>query len=141
MNNYASNGQTGSRVIIFSVVGAVLGIVTLGVLLWGYPQYRVWSREMNGKAQLAEAEWSKRIAIETAKAKKESATYEAEAEVARAKGVKESNDIIQQGLGGSEGYLRYLYIQMLSDVDSKGGQIIYVPTEAGLPILEAGKRE
>ncbi len=40
-------------------------------------------------------------------------------------------------LGGPEGYLRYLYIQNLED--SKG-QIIYVPTEGGLPILEAGQR-
>lgn len=127
--------------VFLAVVGIGLIVIFIGGLLWGYPKYRVWSREMNGRAQLAEAEWSKRIAIETAKAKKESATYEAEAEIARAKGVKESNDIIQQGLGGSEGYLRYLYIQMLSDVDSKGGQIIYVPTEAGLPILEAGSRE
>lgn len=36
----------------------------------------------------------------------------------------------------NEGYLRYLWIDKLG----AGNQVIYVPTEAGLPILEAGKR-
>jgi len=50
------------------------------------------------------------------------------------------DEIIQASLGGPEGYLRYLYIQSLREVESAGGRVIYVPTEAGLPILEAGKR-
>jgi hypothetical protein len=37
-------------------------------------------------------------------------------------------------LGGPEGYLRYLQIQALED--SKAS-LIYVPTEAGLPVTEA----
>ena len=109
------------------------GFFGLGYL---YKNYNVWSQEMTGKADLAEAEWSKKIAIEEARAKKESAVFEAEAEVERAKGVREANQIIAEGLGGSEGYLRYLYINSLADLET---QLIYVPTEAGLPILEAGR--
>jgi hypothetical protein len=78
----------------------------------------------------------KKIAVEEAKAREESATLDARAEVARAKGVRESNEIIAEGLGGPEGYLRYLYINTLNDLDT---QLIYVPTEAGLPILEANR--
>jgi len=127
---------------ITSVIG--LGIVVIPLLLGSffgvgylYKNYNVWSQEMTGKANLAEAEWSKRIAVEEAKAREESAVLDARAEVARAKGVRESNEIIAEGLGGPEGYLRYLYINTLNDLDT---QLIYVPTEAGLPILEAGKR-
>jgi len=42
----------------------------------------------------------------------------------------------QTSVEGNESYLRYLWIDHLDKVT---GQIVYVPTEAGLPILEAGR--
>jgi hypothetical protein len=36
-----------------------------------------------------------------------------------------------------ENYLRYLWIDSLQHTQDK---IIYIPTEAGMPLLEAGKR-
>lgn len=118
-------------VLIAIIIGGLFG------LGFGYKNYKVWSKEMDGKAELAEAEWTRKIAIEEARARQESATLDAQAEVERAKGVREANQIIAEGLGGPEGYLRYLYINTLNDLDT---QLIYVPTEAGLPILEAGQR-
>ena len=116
-------------------------IIALMVVLFAFSAvgkvYNVWSKEMDGKAELAEAEWTKKVSIEEAKAKKESAVYEAEAEVERAKGVAESNRIIADGLKDNEAYLRYLWINNLK----QSNQVIYVPTEAGLPILEAGQRK
>lgn len=105
--------------------------------LYGYPQYNVWQKELSGKALLKEAEWSRQITIKEAEAKKESAKALAEAEVERAKGVAKANTIIGESLKGNEGYLRYLWID---GIQGKEAQIIYVPTEAGLPVLEAGKR-
>lgn len=111
-----------------------------------------WSREQkfkdaenDGKAILAKAENSKKAMIETAKAQNESATLQAEArikiakaqaqaEIERAYGVAKANEIIGNSLKGNSEYLRYLMIQGLND--SKGERI-YIPTEAGLPILEA----
>ena len=86
--------------------------------------------------------------IEEAMAQNESATLQAEskikqetakaeAEVIRARGVAEANRIISDSLKGNESYLRYLWIDKLSDNQN----VIYVPTEAGLPILEAGNRK
>lgn len=119
----------------------VCGAIALGASLSGcgmiYPPWRVYTAEQDGKAALAEALSSKQIAVQTAKAKWESADYEAKAEVRRAEGVRDANKIIGDGLRGNEDYLRYLYINNLA---SSHDQIIYVPTEAGLPILEAGKR-
>jgi len=100
----------------------------------GIPKYRVWQRELSGRAILKEAEWSRRVAVEEASAKNDSAKFLAEAEITRAKGVAEANGIIGQSLKENEAYLRYLWIQGLQDGSS---EVIYVPTEANLPILEA----
>lgn len=120
---------------IFTVV-AVVGLC-LGAGLWGCPQYNVYSKEMKGRATLAEAQSARMAAVVSAKAAAESAVYESNAEVARAKGAAEANKIIGDSLKDNEGYLRYLYINNMAKTQN---QVIYVPTEAGLPILEAGRR-
>lgn len=97
---------------------------------------RVKEREIEGKKILAEAEWTRKIKIASAKAEREAATELAQVEIERAKGVAEANRIIGDSLKGNESYLRYLWIQGLQDGKNS---TIYVPTEAGLPILEAGR--
>jgi prohibitin 1 len=62
------------------------------------------------------------------------AERDAEIEIARAKGAAEANRIIANSI--TEDYIRYLWVQGLNDGNS---EVIYVPTEANLPILEAGK--
>lgn len=109
-------------------------LVLLLVMLIGWPQYRVYSQRLAGEAALAEAQSSRQVAILEARAKKESAISLAEAEVIRARGAAEANAILQNSLGGPEGYLRYLQIQALENSKSS---LIYVPTEAGLPVTEA----
>jgi hypothetical protein len=52
------------------------------------------------------------------------------------KGAATANRVLQNSLGGPEGYLRYLQIQALED---NKATLIYVPTEAGLPMTEAGR--
>jgi len=100
----------------------------------GMPYYSVWEQGMTGRAELARAEQNRQIARFEAEAAVMRAEGEAAAEVARARGNAEANAIIADGLGGPEGYLEYLYIQALRDSET---EVIYVPTEAGLPILEA----
>ena len=117
-----------------SIAALVAGVVILLIVLIGYPQYRVYSQRLSGEAALAEAQSSRQVAILEARAKKESAISLAEAEVIRAKGAAEANAILQNSLGGPEGYLRYLQIQAL---ESSKAQLIYVPTEGGLPVTES----
>jgi regulator of protease activity HflC (stomatin/prohibitin superfamily) len=118
----------------------VIALICLG--LWGLPQYNVYSQRLDGEAQLAHAEYSKRIAVETAKAKLDAAQLDAKTDIARAEGVAAANKILAESLGGPEGYLRWKYIEMLETTANSGrGSIIYVPTEAGLPILEAGRHK
>lgn len=113
---------------------AVAIIVVIFILLWGFPQYNVWRKELAGKADLREAEWNRQIRIKEAEAEKEAAIALAQAEIERAKGVAEANRIIGASLADNEAYLRYLWVQGLQDGTS---EVIYVPTEANLPILEA----
>ena len=117
-----------------SLVGLAVGALALVALLVGWPQYRVYQQRLAGEAALAEAQRSRQVAILEARAKKESAIALAEAEVIRAEGAAKANRILQDSLGGPEGYLRYLQIQALEETKAS---LIYVPTEAGLPVTEA----
>lgn len=127
--------RTTLKAVLFTVF-CVLLLIMGGC--WGYPHYAAYSQRLQGEAELAHAEYSKRVAVETAKAKKDSAALEGEAEVARAHGVAEANQIIGDSLKNNEAYLRWLWIKGLEANDHT--QLIYIPTEAGLPILEAGRR-
>lgn len=128
----------GEGIVVFGIglVGMVLlGLVILG--MWGCPQYAVYNARLTGEAELAQAEQNRQIAIAQSKAKYEAAQYEASADTMRAHGVARANQIIGENLTGMSGeaYLRYLWIQSIENQN----HVIYVPTEAGMPILEAGK--
>ena len=133
---YISN-RYGDLKVNWGKVGVHTGILTLLLvfaIMGGCPVYNVWQQDLQGQAELARAEQNRQIAIEEAKATELSAQSYANAEVIRARGVAEANSIIQDGLGGPDGYLRYLWIQNLPD-----GKTIYVPTETGMPVTEAGR--
>lgn len=127
-------------------IGDYIGAATLcllfglivGVCLWGLAAggrvYDVWAQGKEGEAELARAESNRQIKTLEAKASMESAKHLADAEVIRAKGVAEANKIIGDSLQGNEGYLRYLWIQGLQ---TNNMQVVYVPTECNLPILES----
>jgi len=91
-----------------------------------------------GQAELERAKQNRQIEIARAEAARDAAKALADAEVERAKGVAEANRIIGESLKGNEAYLRYLWIDGLKS-DQQSPQVIYVPTEAGLPILEANR--
>lgn len=149
MSYYGSNNQDNSKVRNKFDYGSVLGIgiwllIVLLVLGGGIggcayikPRYDVWAAQMRGEAEYAQAEQNRRISILEAEAKLQSAKALAAAEVERARGVAQANAIIGESLRNNESYLRWLWIENL---DKGGNSVIYVPTEAGLPILEAGRR-
>lgn len=122
---------------IVSVVGLITLVLIFGGMA-GCPAYNVYEQRMQGEAQLAHAEYSKKVQVQDALGKLEAAKSLADAEVARARGVAQANAIIGDSLKNNESYLRWLYIEGLKE--NQNSSIIYIPTEAGLPILEAGKR-
>lgn len=118
---------------LFVAIFIILMII-VGFFMFAIPTLKPWWASQSGKAELAQAEQNRQIAVKEAQAKLDSAKKLADAEVARARGVAEANKIIGDSLAGNEAYLRYLWIQGLQDGSS---EVIYVPTEANLPILEA----
>lgn len=118
--------------IVLSVIAAIVFVVTLAFAI---PKYNVWKQEMKGKAEFAQAEQNRRIRIEEAKANLEAEKLNAQAEIERAKGAAEAISIENGSLTPT--YIQYLWVRQQNT--STNNKIIYIPTEAGLPVLEAGR--
>ena len=116
-------------VMVFVIVGGV------GGCMFGLPKYRVWQQEMDGKAEFAKAEQNRKIRIEEAKANLEAEKLNAQAEVERAKGASEAIRIENGSI--TPAYIQYLWVRQQNATTNN--KIIYIPTEAGLPVLEAGR--
>lgn len=121
---------------LLKVIAYLASVVTLwAVFMLAFePKYNVWAQRLKGEAELARAEANRQIRVIEAKAQEESAKSLAEAEVIRAEGVARANKIIGASLQNNESCLRYLWIQGLQ---TNQMQVVYIPTEANLPIMEA----
>ena len=120
--------QNGSSELVVLIITVSI-VFALIFAVW--PYYKVWSQEMRGKAALAEARQSKMIQVEQARAELDSAQLRAEA-------------IKTIGIA-SQKYPEYRtqeFIGAFGEALREGNinQIIYVPTEGNIPILEAGSR-
>lgn len=124
--------QSNTKVVIAWSVGIFAFIV---FLFWALPMWNVWSASLSGKAALNHADFERQVQVVNAQANLEAQKFNAQAEVERAKGVAQANQIIADGLKGHDEYLRYLWITNLEQ--GTGRETVYIPTEAGLPILEA----
>ena len=107
-------------------------VVLIALLMWGCPRYAVWQQEMSGRAEFAKAEQNRQIKIEEAKANLEAEKLNAQAEVERAKGAAEAIAIENGSITPT--YIQYLWVRQQNNAADK---VIYIPTEANLPILEA----
>lgn len=121
------------KINIWTVAISISAFIFL--LMSGCPEYSVYCAKKEGESQLAHATYSKQVQVREAAAKMESAALLAQADTIRAHGVARSNEIIGQSLNHNEAYLHWLWIDHLEKAN-----VIYVATEAGIPILEAGHR-
>ena len=128
---FMTEARTG---VITFAIAVVLFFAVIAIPMYVYPRYRVWSKELSGKAFLKEAEWSRQIQIEEAQANLESEKLNAKAEVERAKGAAEAIEI--EGGNLTTKYIQYLWVRQNKFSDKT---TIYIPTEANLPILEAAR--
>lgn len=119
-------------IILLCVVGLLLIIAVPMAIV---PKYKVWQKELRGKADLKEAEWNRKIKVEEGKAQFEAASYIKQADSIRAQGIAIANEIIARSI--TDKYIQWKWVEGLNDGSS---EVIYVPTEANLPILEATRR-
>jgi regulator of protease activity HflC (stomatin/prohibitin superfamily) len=96
---------------------------------------------MRGKAEFVQAEQNRKIQIEEAKANVEAARLDKEADSIRAIGQKNAEVIRAEGMAQAmdiengkltESYIKYLWVRNIDKGDK-----IYIPTESGMPLLEA----
>lgn len=114
------------------VVGCVILVIgAIFTFLFAGPYYSVWQQGMTGKARLQRAEQEKRILIETARAEVEAAALQ-----------KEAIELVGQAARSFPEYRQQQFILAFAEALQEGNihQIVYVPTEASIPITEAGKR-
>lgn len=110
---------------------ALLIILSIPALfMYGCPHYHVWKQGMEGEAMLRRAQQEKKIMVEQALAEKEAAAHRAQAIEIIGEATKKYPEYRQQEFIGAFG-------EALKE--GKIDQIIYVPTEAGIPIMEAGR--
>lgn len=119
--------------VIFGIGSGTLVLICLTTLLfWGCPQYNVYSARMNGEAVLAHAHSARQVLVTQAEAERDAATMRAEA-------IK----IVGQAAKDFPEYRTQEFIGAFADAMHNGkiAQIIYVPTETNIPILEAGRHK
>lgn len=123
------------REVKAAIIASILGIVVIISLMIGLPLYNVWRSNKMGVAEYVRAEQNRKIKIEEAKANLEAEKLNAQAEIERAKGAAEAIRIENGSITPT--YIQYLWVRQQNA--NSNNKIIYIPTEAGLPILEAGK--
>lgn len=149
------------KIITYAAI-FILVLVIAG--MYGCPQYRVYSRTQEGKAEYQQAVENRRIKVEEAKAKNEAAISEAEAMIKiahaenesrvikaegenkamiiRAQGIRQADSIKAIGVAeankiiGNSLRANEAYLKYLWVTSIDNNDKIYIPTEANIPILE-----
>ena len=103
------------------------GIIVQDVLLRDVRLPMAFSQSIEVKLKTEQEALQKEFELQKAK-------KDAEIAVARAEGVAKSNQIIANSV--NENYLRYRWVEGLQSAEK---QVVYVPTEANLPIMEANR--
>lgn len=111
--------------IVSSVIAPIVLILTA---MWGLPAYNVYAQRMEGEAQLAKANSTKQVLVTQALAEKEAAELRAQA-----------ISIVGKASTEFPAYRQQEFIGAFADAlrEGKIQQIMYVPTEANIPITEA----
>lgn len=106
----------------------LLGLIFVIVCMFAYPLYNVWQQGLSGKAALERAEQTRKVLIVQAQAEREAAKERAEA-----------IRIVGQAAKDFPKYRLQEFIGAFGEALHQGkiSQIIYVPTEGNIPIVEA----
>lgn len=112
------------------IIICCLGLVMLVAgIMFAIPQYNVYNKRLHGEAILAEANASRQVLIKQAEAERDAAKARAEAIGIVGRAAKEYPEYRQQEFIGA-------FAEALKE--GKISQIMYIPTEANIPITEAG---
>jgi len=110
------------------LIGLAAVAALIASLAAGCPQYKVYSARLDGEAVLAHSVAAREVQVRQAQGEKEAAVLRAEA-------IK----IVGQATKDFPEYRQQEFIGAFAEAVKEGkiSQIIYVPTEANIPITEA----
>lgn len=134
--NYVLIGNTTIGDIAWFIGALVVILNTWGI--FGRPRWKVWVAHQDGLADLMKAKNEQQVQIARAQSRLDAATLNKQAAIIEAEAVSAQIKEIGTQLTAHDLYLRWQWIKMMDDGDADR-EIIYVPTEANLPILEAGR--
>ncbi len=115
-----------------------VGSIVFLSLLWGIvlgPLWRVWASHQHGLADLAAARNEQQIQIAYAQSRLDAAKLNKDAAIIEAEAVAAQIETIGNQLTSHDLYLKWQWIKMMEENETD--KVIYVPTEANIPILEA----
>ena len=117
-------------VVVLWISGVVVFFLFIAGGMVGCPKYNVWQQGLSGEALLKKAEQTRKIQLEQAKVEEQSASHRANAIKILGKAAKDFPEYrLQEFLGAFAEALQNGSIH----------KIIYVPTEANIPIMEASR--
>jgi regulator of protease activity HflC (stomatin/prohibitin superfamily) len=116
----------------------ILSLIVMA-LLWT-PLVGPWAAERRGMAELRQAQQNRQILVEQAEAQQQVSIIRAQAEKEASELRAEAIAIIGEAAQRYPEYRQQEFIGAFAVALEEGSisQIIYVPTEANIPILEAG---
>lgn len=122
--------QNGNAALL-ALTAVFFAVGFVAFLFWGIPQYNVYAKRLSGQAQLEYANLQRQALVAQAQAERDASELRAEAiEIVGAKAQQYPEYRNQEFIGAFAECLQ----------NGCASQIIYVPTEASIPITEAGKR-
>jgi hypothetical protein len=109
---------------------SIASLILISLMMVGCPPYNVWQQGLVGEAELRRAEQNRMILVEQAKAERDAATQRAEAIAIVGQAAQDFPEYRLQEFLGS-------FAEALNSESID--KIIFVPTEANIPITEAGR--
>lgn len=108
--------------------GGIVLLLGIAAVMGGCPVYNVWTARLDGEATLARAQQARQVLVAQADAELEAASR-------RAKAIEIMGAAAQQ----YPEYRQQEFIGAFAEALKEGNidQIVYVPTEANIPVLEA----
>ena len=106
------------------IVFVICLLISAGII-FGYPNYMVWEQRKQGEAALAKATQDRQTKVQEAEAEQEAASKQAEANRILGESVREYPEAMEQK-----------WVEAFANTSN---QVIYLPTEASVPITESGR--
>ena len=124
------------------VIVTALAIALLFMAGWGWAHFRLWKAEYSGKAFEIEKEYRGKGILAESEYAKQARVQQATAELEAAQMTADAIEIVGKAAQKYPEYRQQEFYLALGEALKEGliSQVIYLPTEAGLPITEAGKR-